>query len=92
MLEVSCDGKIISQSATFEYKERHNATTTSAAQNHNSYLSKEKLLRTLLLQKLEALDICTFQDKNSALELPLDTEVRKDWKLIFKLWKSNSEY
>ena len=62
-LEVACEGRVISKSVIFEYKDRagghsstcKNQTDTCLAENH---------WRALLLQKLEALDICIGQDKD----------------------------
>ena len=71
-LEVACEGRVISKSVIFEYKERagghrsncKNQTSSGAAENH---------LRALLLQKLEALDICIGQDKDIFQEPLLGT-------------------
>ena len=77
-LEVACEGRVISKSVIFEYKDRagghsstcKNQTNTGAAENH---------LRALLLQKLEALDICIGQDRDIFLEPGLGTsEVRRN--------------
>ena len=74
---MACEGRVISKSVIFEYKDRaggrgstfKNQTNTDLAENH---------WRALLLQKLEALDICiTGQDKEIFLQPGLGTgEVR----------------
>ena len=79
MLEVAYEGKIISKSVIFEYKEHFGANNTTSTVtkdiSHNTEL-KEKYLRTLLLQKLEALDISTVQEREFLLEQPLDSKVK----------------
>ena len=79
MLEVAADGQIISKSVTFEYKQQ-NSAKTAAPDTHRSNTSlQEKYLRTLLLQKLEALDICSVQDKDAFLEQSLESKVLCDF-------------
>ena len=61
----------------FEYKEHLGATNTSTVNKDTSNTElKEKYLRTLLLQKLEALDISTVQEREFLLEQPLDSKVK----------------
>ena len=73
-LEVACQGRIISQSVIFEYKEQsaHRSHSSKSKDNANTLL-RENYLRTQLLQKLEALDICMGQDKDIFLEPQLGT-------------------
>ena len=72
---MACDGKVISKSVIFEYKSPIGASTaTSRTYKNASY--KERDLRTILLRKLECLDICTIDDKDIFLEQDLDNEVR----------------
>ena len=77
MVEVACEGKIISKPVIFEYKEHLGSTNTSTVNKDTSNTElKEKYLRTLLLQKLEALDISTVQEREFLLEQPLDSKVK----------------
>ena len=77
MLEVPYEGKIISKPVIFEYKEHLGANNTSTVHKDTANMElKEKYLRTLLLQKLEALDISTVQEKEFLLEQPLDSKVK----------------
>ena len=69
---MACEGRVVSQPVIFEYKEepghhwgRHSSKYIN---NQTSTSVKENYLRTLLLQKLEALDICIGQDKDIFLE------------------------
>ena len=73
ILEVACEGDVISKSVIFEYKSPAGSTSTLAKTKKNPSL-KERDLRTILLRKLESLDICTVDDKDIFLEQELDKE------------------
>ena len=79
-LEVAAEGQIISKSVIFEYKEQTGAKSTENKDNSNTCI-KEKYLRTLLLQKLEALDICSILERDLFLDQPLESKVKLE--LIF---------
>ena len=70
-MEVSCDDVIVSKPENFLYK----LNPASKQMTLKDY-SNEKYLRTLLLQKLESLNICSIQDKDFFLEQPLELTVR----------------
>ena len=77
-LEVACEGRVISKSVIFEYKDRAAAGHSSTCKNQTNTDLAENHWRALLLQKLEALDICIGQDKDIFLEPGLATsEVKK---------------
>ena len=76
MLEVACEGDVISKSVIFEYKAQAGAASSIAKTKKNPSL-KERDLRTILLRKLESLDICTVDDKDIFLEQALDKEASK---------------
>ena len=73
ILEVACEGDVISKSVIFEYKSPAGLTCTLAKTKKNPSLN-ERDLRTILLRKLESLDICTVDDKDIILEQELDKE------------------
>ena len=78
-LEVACEGRVISKSVIFEYKERAGCGPSSTSKHQTKTDLAENHWRALLLQKLEALDICIGQDKDIFLEPRLGTsEVRLD--------------
>ena len=72
-LEVACQGEVISKPVIFQYKDPGGASNSPSTRKMNTLL-KEKDLRTILLRKLESLDICTVEDKDIFLEKSLDTE------------------
>ena len=81
-LEVAAEGRVISKSVIFEYKEQTGAKSTAAETKDNSNACiKEKYLRTLLVQKLEALDICSNLERDLFLDQPLESKVKLE--LIF---------
>ena len=79
-LEVAEGGQVISKSVIFKYKEQNGAKSTVTKDNSNTCM-KEKYLRTLLLQKLEVLDICSILERDLFLEQPLESKVKLE--LIF---------
>ena len=80
MLEVACQGVVISKSVIFEYKLTVGATSTLPKTKKNPSLN-ERDLRTILLRKLESLDICTVDDKDIFLDQKLDKEASKTHQL-----------
>ena len=80
-LEVAAEGQVISKSVIFEYKEQTGAKCTEKNRDKSNTCIKEKYLRTLLLQKLEALDICSILERDLFLDQPLESKVKLE--LIF---------
>ena len=80
-LEVAAEGQVISQSVIFEYKEQTGAKSTAETKYNSNTCKKEKYLRTLLVQKLEALDICSILERDLFLDQPIESKVKLE--LIF---------
>ena len=82
-LEVAAEGQVISQPVIFEYKQQQTGENSCKEQNRDKSNTciKEKYLRTLLLQKLEALDICSILERDLFLDQPLESKVKLE--LIF---------
>ena len=72
---MACQGTVISQPVIFEYKEpggpHHDGHQAEKYINNTTDSVKQNYWRTLLLQKLEALDICIGQEKEIFQEASL---------------------
>ena len=75
-LEVAAEGLVISNPVIFTYKQQPSSGHGHATDINNALL-REKYWRTLLLRKLEALDICSIQDKDLFLDEPLELKVSR---------------
>ena len=77
-LEVAAEGLVISNPVIFTYKQQPGSGPGHGhATDINNALLREKYWRTLLLRKLEALDICSIQDKDLFLDEPLELKVSR---------------
>ena len=75
-LEVAAEGLVISNPVIFTYKQKLGPGPGHGTDINNALL-REKYWRTLLLRKLEALDICSIQDKDLFLDEPLELKVSR---------------
>ena len=75
-LEVAAEGLVISNPVIFTYKQKPGPGPGHGTDINNALL-REKYWRTLLLRKLEALDICSIQDKDLFLDEPLELKVSR---------------
>ena len=71
---MAAEGLVISNPVIFTYKQQPGP---GHATDINNALLREKYWRTLLLRKLEALDICSIQDKDLFLDEPLELKVSR---------------
>ena len=73
---MAAEGLVISNPVIFTYKQQPSPVHGHGTDINNALL-REKYWRTLLLRKLEALDICSIQDKDLFLDEPLELKVSR---------------
>ena len=73
---MAAEGLVISNPVIFTYKQQPGPGHGHGTDINNALL-REKYWRTLLLRKLEALDICSIQDKDLFLDEPLELKVSR---------------
>lgn len=76
-VEVACDNKIISHPVSFTFKlSPKQSTVPQLPHTDKEHVSQDQYWRNILIHKLEALNICSIQDKNFFLQHPVELTVR----------------